>query len=64
MQQDTMVLLRYLIRGMEVRQAGDYGSVKSVTPEESLKQIAHAEEFLQLAERIIGKLTEQENGAN
>jgi len=48
---------RYLLRGMEVRHAGDYGRKgKIVTPEEATEQIAHAEEFLALAERLIGPL--------
>ena len=45
---------RYLIRGMEVRHAGDYGRTKTVTPEESTIQLARAKEFLELAERLIG----------
>jgi uncharacterized protein (UPF0332 family) len=47
---------RYLIRGMEVRHAGDYGRGRSVTPEEAAEQIAHAEQFLALAERLIGPI--------
>jgi uncharacterized protein (UPF0332 family) len=47
---------RYLIRGMEVRHAGDYGRGKSVTPAESVAQIANAEQFLALAERMIGPI--------
>ena len=47
---------RYLIRGMGVRHAGDYGKLKTVTPEESEEQITHAEQFLELAERLIGPL--------
>ena len=46
---------RYLIRGMEVRHAGDYGrGGTTVTPQEASQQITHAEEFLALAERLIG----------
>ncbi len=47
---------RYLIRGMEVRHAGDYGRRESVTPEESMEQITRAQQFLELAERLIGPL--------
>jgi len=48
---------RYLLRGMEVRHAGDYGRRgRIVTPEEATEQITHAEEFLALAERLIGPL--------
>lgn len=45
----------YLIHGMEIRHAGDYGSVASVPCEESEKQISHAEKFLELAEHILSK---------
>jgi uncharacterized protein (UPF0332 family) len=45
---------RYLIRGMEARHAGDYGKPNAITPEESAEQIARAEQFLELAERLIG----------
>jgi uncharacterized protein (UPF0332 family) len=38
-------LHRYLIRGMEVRHAGDYGRGRTtVTPQEALQQIAHAKD--------------------
>jgi uncharacterized protein (UPF0332 family) len=54
---------RYLIRGMEVRHAGDYGrGSTTVTPEEASEQIAHAEEFLRLAERLIGALPSPDQG--
>jgi uncharacterized protein (UPF0332 family) len=47
---------RYLIRGLEVRQAGDYGKAKSVKPEKSAEQIERAEQFLDLAQRLIGPI--------
>jgi uncharacterized protein (UPF0332 family) len=48
---------RHLIQGMEVRHAGDYGRGRTtVTPQEASQQIAHAEEFFTLAERLIGPL--------
>jgi uncharacterized protein (UPF0332 family) len=54
---------RYLIRGMEVRHAGDYGrGGTTVTSQEALQQIIHAEEFLALAERLIGPLPPPERG--
>jgi uncharacterized protein (UPF0332 family) len=54
---------RYLIRGMEVRHAGDYGrGGTTVTPQEALQQIAHGEEFLTLAERLIGPLPPPDQG--
>jgi uncharacterized protein (UPF0332 family) len=54
---------RYLIRGMEVRHAGDYGrGGTTVTPQEASQQIAHGEEFLALAERLIGPLPPPDQG--
>jgi uncharacterized protein (UPF0332 family) len=44
---------RYLIRGMQVRHAGDYGTSRSVSREEAAEQITHAEQFLELAARLI-----------
>ena len=44
---------RYLIQGMERRHAGDYGSRGQVRPEQAAEQIAHAREFLEVAERLI-----------
>ena len=46
-------LHRYLIRAMEVRQAGDYGAADGVTSEESAEQIARADEFLLRAEQVL-----------
>jgi uncharacterized protein (UPF0332 family) len=51
---------RYLIRGMAVRHAGDYGKARKVTPEEAAEQITRAEQFLELAERLIGPLPHTE----
>jgi uncharacterized protein (UPF0332 family) len=47
---------RYLLRGMETRHIGDYGRERKVTPEEATGQIAHAQEFVDLAERLLGQL--------
>lgn len=47
---------RYLIYGMEVRHTGDYDYAVKVTPEDSLEQIAHAEEFLELAIQHLGPI--------
>lgn len=44
---------RYLIRGQEVRHAGDYESSMSVTPEEADEQIQRAGQFIELAERLL-----------
>jgi uncharacterized protein (UPF0332 family) len=51
---------RYLLRGMEVRHAGDYGKARKVTLEEAEEQLARAEQFLELAERLIGPLSPAE----
>jgi uncharacterized protein (UPF0332 family) len=47
---------RYLIDATEVRHAGDYGG-KSVDSAEADLQIARAEQFLNLAERLIGSIS-------
>jgi len=44
---------QYLIKGMEVRHAGDYGKAESVTPESAKEQIAYAEEFLKIGEQLL-----------
>lgn len=45
---------RHLIHAMEVRHTGDYGEVRKVTLTESAEQIAHAEQFLELATGYLG----------
>jgi uncharacterized protein (UPF0332 family) len=53
---------RYLIRGLQVRHAGDYGKARSVTAEEADLQINLADLFLALAAQHFGSLpTSQEN---
>lgn len=47
---------RHLIRGLQVRHAGDYGKAGSVTPEESALQLNLAEQFLDLAAQHFGPL--------
>ena len=47
---------RYLIRGLQVRHAGDYGKARSVPSEESALQINLAEQFLDLATQHFGPL--------
>ena len=47
---------RYLIRGMQVRHAGDYGKAQSVTATEAAAQIGLAEKFLALAAERLGPL--------
>ena len=51
---------RYLIHGMEVRHIGDYGMEKDITREKSEEQISHARQFIELAERILGSISEEE----
>ena len=43
----------YLVGGMEVRHAGDYDDVDSVSAEEALTQINRAQEFLDLAGKTL-----------
>ena len=50
---------RYLIRGMEVRHSGDYGTGESVSEEECTEQIGRAREFLELSSEIIGPLPDE-----
>lgn len=45
---------RFLIEAAELRHAGDYGPRASVTADQAREQIARAEQFLQLAEPLIG----------
>ena len=45
---------RYLTKAMETRQAGDYGRRRSVGPARAEAQIARAEQFIALAERLLG----------
>ncbi|HPD17745.1 MAG TPA: HEPN domain-containing protein [Planctomycetota bacterium] len=47
---------RYLIRGMEARHAGDYGKPNAISPSESAEQLSRAQDFLDLAGRLIGPL--------
>jgi hypothetical protein len=41
---------------MELRQIADYGKGKDFSPEESARQLGRAEQFLDLAERLIGSV--------
>lgn len=52
---------RHLIRGMQVRHAGDYGKSRSVTPEEADIQIGLADQFLEFATRHFGQLLMRES---
>jgi uncharacterized protein (UPF0332 family)/predicted nucleotidyltransferase len=55
---------RYLIDAEKTRIRGDYGTGVGVTEEEAREQIARAQEFLELAERMLGPLPpiDAENG--
>ena len=53
---------RFLLRAFDLRQRGDYGHPDPVTLEEAQEQVAHARQFLQLAERLIGPVSSA--GAN
>lgn len=44
---------RFLLEAQELRHAGDYGSRQAVTYEQARGQIARAEQFLALAERLL-----------
>jgi uncharacterized protein (UPF0332 family) len=43
---------KYLVRGMGVRHVADYMTEQCVTREKAAEQISHAEEFIDLAEKL------------
>jgi len=45
---------QFLIRAQELRNAGDYGEINAVTANQAADSIAQAEEFLELAQNLIG----------
>lgn len=47
---------RYLIQALEIRQAGDYGSIMEVTEKVSAEQLSRAELFIELAQKLIGAI--------
>jgi uncharacterized protein (UPF0332 family) len=47
---------QFLIRSQELRNAGDYGEINAVTANQAADSIAQAEEFLELAQNLIGTL--------
>ena len=47
---------RFLIDGQDLRHTGDYGERHAVTFDQAQEQVGHAEQFLELAERLIGPL--------
>jgi uncharacterized protein (UPF0332 family) len=51
---------RYLIDAERSRLRGDYDSKDTVEPDVAAEHIAHAEEFIEAAERLLGPPTEDE----
>jgi uncharacterized protein (UPF0332 family) len=47
---------RFLIKAQEMRNVGDYGDIDEVSASEATVQIVRAEQFLELAENLIGTL--------
>lgn len=47
---------RYLIDAEEIRKRGDYHVEHGLTAEQAAEQIAHAQEFIELAENLLGSL--------
>jgi uncharacterized protein (UPF0332 family) len=47
---------RFLIEGQDLRHTGDYGERHAVTFDQAREQLTRAEQFLELAERLIGPL--------
>ncbi len=47
---------RYLIEGQDKRNVGDYQIGPNLTATQAAEQVAHAEQFLELAGRLLGPL--------
>ena len=47
---------RYLMEAQELRHSGDYGTRSAVNYEQAQEQIVRAEQFLHLAERLLGAI--------
>jgi uncharacterized protein (UPF0332 family) len=47
---------QFLIKAQELRNTGDYGGLNTVTTEQANEQIVYAQQFLELAENLIGTL--------
>lgn len=47
---------QFLIRAQDLRNAGDYGQLNAVTAEQATEQIIRAEQFLEVAQNLIGVL--------
>jgi len=48
---------RHLLDAQDLRLAGDYDPSDAVTPQQAQDQINHAEQFLDVAEKVIGPLS-------
>ena len=51
---------RYLIEAQAVRHSGDYGERQAVNFDQAQVQIERAENFLELAQRLIGPLPKED----
>ena len=47
---------RFLIDAQDLRNAGDYGRFNAVTAQQASEQITYAQQFLELAQNLIGTL--------
>lgn len=47
---------RFLIEAQALRNAADYGQLNAVTVDQATQQLTRAEQFLELAENLIGPL--------
>ncbi|HAJ64479.1 MAG TPA: DNA-binding protein [Cyanobacteria bacterium UBA8543] len=47
---------QFLIRAQDLRNAGDYGQLNAVSAEQATEQIMCAEQFLELAQNMMGTL--------
>ncbi len=45
---------RFMIDAQDLRNAGDYGQLNAVTAQQATEQITNAEQFLELAENLMG----------
>ncbi|PNW30723.1 UNVERIFIED_CONTAM: DNA-binding protein [Euhalothece sp. KZN 001] len=50
---------RYLLNAQDKRNRGDYGFYDEITPTQAKELIDQAEEFLQLAQSLIGNLSDE-----
>jgi uncharacterized protein (UPF0332 family) len=48
---------RWLIEAQALRQSGDYGQMHIVTDEQASAVVTHAQQLLELAERLIGPIS-------